>query len=211
MKKNLIIAAAVVALPFATMAQSGFKLGAKVGLNMANIVGTDILETSSKTGLHIGPMAHYGFGDEGKFSVLAELLFDMKGAKYDDVPLSLNYIDIPIMARYRFGFGMYLETGIYFGFLMSASLDGESSYDSVDNNGNAITVDYKDQFSGSDLGYCVGIGYIHQSGFGIGYRYNLGLSDINAADDDVDEFEDVSTNLNTVGQLSLMYYFKWED
>jgi hypothetical protein len=206
--KKILIAAAVVALPFASMAQSGFKLGAKAGLNMANIVGTDILETSSKMGFHVGPMAHYGFGDEGNFSVLAELLFDMKGYKVDDKPFALNYIDVPILARYRFGFGMYLETGFYFGFLMSASYDGESEFDTVDNNGNATKEKYKDSVNGSDFGYCAGIGYIHQSGFGIGYRWNLGLADINkSSDEDID----VETNINSVGQISLMYYFNWED
>lgn len=196
------------ALSITTMAQGeGLKFGAKAGLNMANIVGTDILEASSKTGLHVGPMVNFGLGRNGNFSVLGELLFDMKGCKFRDVPLALNYITVPVMARYRFNFGMYLETGIYFGILMGASVDGESEFDSADSNGNPRKEKVKDSYNGSDLGYTAGIGYIHSSGIGLGYRYNLGLSNINKTSDGFDG----SANLNTVGQVSLMYYFGWDD
>ncbi len=210
--KKILLGTALLAIPFLSSAQEGFKYGGKLGLNMANIVGTDLFEVSSKTGLHIGPIAHYGFGDEGNFSVIGELLFDMKGAKYGDDPLALNYLTIPIMPRYRFNFGMYLETGIYLGFLMGASIDGESSYDDVDADGNTISRNVKDRYEGMDFGYTVGIGYIHESGIGIGYRYNLGLKDIHKPVE-VDGFGDIDidTNIHTVGQISLMYYLNWTD
>lgn len=220
--KTLVLAAMIV--PGVMQAQHGFKVGAKLGLNMANVVDSDVLGNKSKLGLHVGPTLHYGFGDEGRFAIGLDVLYSQKGSKKSDFmtadlkPYSLSYIDVPLYFRFRFGFGLYLETGVDVGLLMSAKYDGnserEESSTTYNNDGDPVTVinkvKIKDETKGVDVGYLFGLGYIHRSGFGIGYRYNLGLTNLNKGSI-FDEDYNGGIALNTVGQISAMYYFKWSD
>lgn len=222
--KTLVLAAMIV--PGVMQAQHGFKVGAKLGLNMANVIDSDILGSKSKLGLHVGPTLHYGFGDEGRFAIGLDMLYSQKGSKRPDPysadlsikPYSLSYLDVPLYFRFRFGFGLYLETGVDVGLLMSAKYDGKSEREETsttyNNDGDPVTVTnkvkIKDETKGVDVGYLFGIGYIHRSGFGIGYRYNLGLSNLNKGSI-FDEDYNGGIALNTVGQISAMYYFKWSD
>ena len=94
------------------------KFGGKLGLNMANIVNTDFVDNKSKLGFHVGPTLHYGFGREGRFGIGLDVLYSQKGSTVVDKPYSLDYIDVPLYFRYRFGFGLYLETGVDLGLPM---------------------------------------------------------------------------------------------
>ncbi|MEO5585920.1 MAG: porin family protein [Flavobacteriales bacterium] len=225
--KTLVLAAMIV--PGVMQAQHGFKVGAKLGLNMANVVDT-YSANKSKLGLHVGPTLHYGFGDEGRFAIGLDLLYSQKGSKSDRYsedlslkPYSLSYLDVPLYFRYRFGFGLYLETGVDVGLLMSAKYDGKSEREETittttyNNAGDPVTVmstnkvKIKDETKGVDVGYLFGLGYIHRSGFGIGYRYNLGLTNLNKGSIFDENYAGTGIALNTVGQISAMYYFKWSD
>lgn len=206
--RTLVIASLI--LPGIMNAQEGFKFGGKLGLNMANIVNTDLANNKSKLGFHAGPTLHYGFGDEGRFGIGLDILYSQKGSKLEDKPYALNYIDVPLYFRYRFGFGLYLEAGVDVGLLMSAKYDGNSEMDATDSNGNPVKEKLKDNLKGTDVGYLVGLGYIHRSGIGIGYRYNLGLTNLNKGSI-YDEDFDGSISLNTVGQISVMYYLGWSE
>jgi len=205
--KNLTqtLAIAALVLPGILKAQEGFKFGGKLGLNMASIVNTDFVDNKSKLGFHVGPTLHYGFGREGRFGIGLDVLYSQKGSTVVDKPYSLDYIDVPLYFRYRFGFGLYLETGVDLGLLMNAKYDGESEVDATE-NGKPVKKKLKDNFSGTDYGFLVGLGYIHRTGIGVGYRYNLGLANISKSTD-----ESASISINTVGQISVMYYFKWSD
>lgn len=210
--KTLVVAAMVV--PGVMQAQHGFKVGGKAGLNMANIVDSDLPGNKSMMGFHAGPTLHYGFGNEGRAGIGLDVLYSQKGCKttYYSVEAktyALSYIDVPIYFRYRFGFGLYLEAGVDVGLLMSAKYDGNSEVDGSDDNGKPIKVKVRDKLKGTDVGFLLGLGYIHRSGIGIGYRYNLGLMNLNKASIFDLEGEDLGLRLNTVGQVSLMYYFNW--
>ncbi|MBL7965307.1 MAG: PorT family protein [Flavobacteriales bacterium] len=218
MKKLLCLAAAATIAAGAMAQGTGLKFGAKAGLNITNLPNNETgWVTKSKMGFHLGGVANYGFGRRGNFSALAELLFDTKGAKVqftnpsggtEDKPFSLSYINIPIQARYRLNFGLYFETGPYLGFLLGARFDGDSEYEDTDSSGNKIMVKYKDDLNGSDFGWAYGLGYINESGWGVGYRGFLGLKDISK--DDPNDL-DVYVMLNTGSQLSFMWMFGWAD
>jgi len=77
MKKLLLTAAIAVFGIIGTQAQD-VSFGAKAGVNFAN-VGGDGSDTDMKTGLHIGVIGEYGLTD--KFSLQAEILYSMQGAK----------------------------------------------------------------------------------------------------------------------------------
>ncbi|MES2812079.1 MAG: porin family protein [Bacteroidota bacterium] len=162
MKKLLLTAAAVFAFGFANAQET--KFGVKAGINMSNF-GGDLDGYDSKIGLLVGGFAEIKLSD--KFAVQPELLFSGVGAKVDDVSLNLNYLAIPVMAKYFATEKFSVEAGPQIGFLMSAKakLDGESE-------------DIKDSFNSTDLGLNLGAGYDFTENISAGLRYNLGLSNI---------------------------------
>ena len=180
MKKLLLSVCAVCAFAFTTNAQE-VTFGAKGGLNLSTIVG-DANNVSSIIGAHIGGMAEISLSE--KFAVQPEVLFSMQGAKDDFGTLNMNYINVPVMAKYFVTEEISLEAGPQVGVLMSSKYDGE---------------DVKDFYSSTDFGFNFGAGYKMESGLNFSLRYNLGLSNIN---DDSNY-----TNINAVMQASVGYFF----
>ena len=221
--KRLLTILSAAAIGTGAMAQGeGLKFGAKAGLNITNTPNTQIgWICSSKIGAHAGGMMNYGLGRNGNFSILAELLFDMKGSKVqtinaqgatEDVPFSLTYLTIPIQARYRFNFGLYAETGPYLGLLLGASLDGDSEYVyDVDDDGNDLKRKVKEDLKGTDFGWAWGVGYINEAGWGVGYRGSFGFNIADPVVDPDNTFFESYVMINTATQLSFLYYFGWDD
>lgn len=167
--------------------------GAKAGVNFATIGGDDTGDTSSRTAFHIGGVAELAISE--KFSVQPELLYSAQGAVEDfegvDVDVKLDYLNIPIMAKYYVADGFSVEAGPQIGFLLSAEADGGGE-----------TVDLKDITNGIDFGVGIGAGYKMESGLNFSARYNLGISNIN----DFEGSDDIS-NQNNVFQISVGYFF----
>lgn len=180
MKKLLLSAFAICAFAFTTNAQE-VTFGAKGGLNLSTIVG-DASNVSYIIGAHIGGMAEISISD--KFAVQPEVLFSMQGAKDDYASLNMNYINLPVMAKYFVTEEISIEAGPQIGVLMSAKYDGE---------------DIKDGYSSLDYGLNFGAGYKMESGLNFSLRYSLGLANIN----DTDRV----TNINAVMQASVGYFF----
>ena len=157
MKKVLLTVAAVMA--FGLMNAQEVKYGAKAGLNMSNF-GGDAEGTDMKVGFQVGGFAEIKVSD--KFAVQPELDFDGT-----TVTENLNYIVVPVMAKYFAAEKFSIEAGPQIGFLMSAKAkaDGES-------------VDIKDEFNSTDFGLNVGFGYDFTENIGVGLRYTAGLSNI---------------------------------
>ena len=160
MKKILLSAVAVIALSMTSQAQE-VEFGAKAGLNIADL-GSDAETSGSRTGFHFGGVAEIKFSE--KFSVQPELLYSMQGAKSDitgnEVETKLDYINLPIMAKYYVMEGLSVEAGPQVGFLMSAITDGN---------------DVKDNTKGIDFGFNIGAGYELSNKIFFQARYNLGL------------------------------------
>ena len=140
---------------------------------------------STLTSIHFGGFAEIKISD--KFAVQPELLYSAQGAKFDGDNLNLNYINIPVMAKYYVADAFSLEAGPQLGFLMSAKADGE---------------DVKDGFNSTDFAFNLGAGYDLNEQMSLGLRYNIGLSDI---EKDLTAGESGSTNSSL--QLSFGYKF----
>lgn len=193
------------------------KFGAKVGLNISNLSG-DVEDTKSLIGAHLGGFAEISISE--KFAIQPELLFSMQGAKSEysesDVDYSyseesktkLNYLNVPILAKYYVAEKFALLAGPQFGILMSAKEDYEFSETlSGTSDSGSESIDAKEFYKSLALSFNLGASYSITENFFVDARYNLGLSSI--AKDYTDEFGD-STSLkinNNVFQFSVGYKF----
>ncbi len=162
--------------------------GIKAGYNSATVQVTDGIDYDSKSGLHLGGLAHIHINKH--FAVQPELVLSCQGGKDgSDAKLKLNYINIPVLGQYMINDGFRLQTGPQVGFLVAAK-----------QKVGDVEVDIEDVFSSVDFSWAFGAGYIFSSGVGIDARYNLGLSNIS----DDSDFE----AKNRVFQVGLFYQFK---
>ena len=200
MKKLFFIAAFGLMSVAATQAQE-IRLGAKGGVNFSNIGGDDItgVDFNSRTGFHIGALVEIPVSE--KFWVQPEVLYNAMGSKATtlntfDSKLNLDYIQIPVMAKYYVVEGLSLEAGPQIAFLVKA--EGETTI-----GDGTITNDLdKDKFSSIDFSLGVGASYRLDMGLFLGARYNFGLTDINDG-----AFGDSKKLNNSVFQLSAGYSF----
>lgn len=185
MKKTVLVMA-ISFLGFAEVNAQDISFGVKGGLNFASITGDNTsLKDDPVTAFNLGVMAEIPVSE--KFSFQPEILYSGQGygtnSGNDDV-VALNYLDLPLMAKYYISKRFSVEAGPQIGFLLSAKED--------DN-------DYKDLFKTTNLAANMGIGYKLDSGLNFGARYSLGLSNIN----------DIGNLKNRTGvlQLTLGYFF----
>ena len=167
MKKILLFTAfAIFAL---TTAQSQeVRLGAKLGVNIASLGGDGygLGSLGSRTSFHIGGLAEIPLA--GKFALQPELLYSSEGADWSfglgNSNLKLDYIRVPVLAKYYIIEGLSAELGPSFGVLVSAK--------SEDN-------DVKDAFKTFDAALAIGASYRLDMGVFFSLRYNKGLLNVN--------------------------------
>ena len=187
---------------FVSVKAQEINFGVKAGLNLASLVGSDDLDDyDMRTSFHFGAVAEIGISD--KFSFQPELLYSAEGAKAEESgfksTLKLDYLVLPLMAKYYLVEGLSVEAGPQIGFLLSAKSKFEGGDESE-------TEDIKDNLKGIDFGVNFGAGYKLDNGLNFGARYNLGLADINDFDDG--ERESSSDKIkNGVIQISVGYSF----
>lgn len=168
------------------------RAGFKIGGNYAN-VGGDIDNTDARIRLHLGAVIEFPVSQ--RFYIQPEVLYSAQGYKIEDAgvenEISLNYLALPIIAKYYVTEQISLETGPQFATLANAS-------NSIDDDSN----EFFDTFESFDFAWSLGAGYKFESGLFFQLRYNLGISNI------------INTNIidinstNAVGQLSVGYLFK---
>jgi opacity protein-like surface antigen len=173
--------------------------GAKAGVNFSDIIGEKVDSFEGLTSFHVRAVAEIQISE--KFSVQPELIYSMQGSDYsedfegDDFEgsVKVNYLNIPLMAKYYVADGFSLEAGPQIGLLVSATDEYEDEED-----------DIKDFLKSTDFGINFGLGYKLESGLNFTARYNIGLSD----NLDADDFEtDGAEYKNSVIQFSVGYFF----
>ncbi len=200
MKKLLFFVATIVLISLVSCAsQRAIEVGAKAGVNIADITGDDIDSFNGRTSFHVGAVVEVPVSD--KFSFQPELMYSSQGSDYSegddyDGSVKVDYLNIPLIAKFYIAEGFSIEAGPQLGLLLSAK-------DEYDWAGDTGEDDWKDYLKGIDFGVNLGLGYKLESGLNFGARYNLGLSDTN---DDIDLLGD-STYKNSVIQFSVGYFF----
>lgn len=163
-----------------------FSFGVKGGLNVASIGGgtlTGVSGLGSKISFHIGGVAEVPISE--KLALQPELLYSAQGTNWNFVGssnLSLDYVNLPILAKYYFLDRLSAEAGPVVGYLINTNDDIE---------------DYKS----IDLGIALGASFKLNDHIFFSIRYQKGISDINNVD------TITVNNQNNVLQLSAGYAF----
>jgi hypothetical protein len=184
--KRIILMAVVAVMAHAAYAQN-VQFGVKAGVNLANFGYDGSSNSKSKVGLNVGALAHIHLNEN--WAVQPEAVFSMQGAEIDNSKAKVNYINIPVLAQYMFANGFRLETGPQLGIQVSAK-----------GKVGDVEVDVDNAYKSTDFGWAFGAGYLFPgTGIGVDARYNLGISDISKAPQDLK---------NRVWQFGLFYQFK---
>jgi hypothetical protein len=192
MKKIILL------LPLACLAgfvSAQIRFGLKAGYNLSTLIysGTSSLAgEKALSGFNGGVYASIPFSKS--FSLQPEILYSEQGAGFQNSgaqgKLQYDYLNIPVLVRYKLPQGLFLETGLQLGILLSAK---------EKNNGNDF--DIRSATYSPDYAWAMGLGYqIPDKNFGVDLRYNLGLINIAKSASDVNV-------RNSVFQFDVFYTF----
>lgn len=187
-KKIILTAIAVMAFAFTNAQETRF--GVKGGLNIATIGGAN--NADALIGFQLGGFAEINVWK--KLYIQPELLFSAQGARYNnynfngrDYSVNLNYLNVPVVAKYYITKAFTVEAGPQIGFLVSSK--------NIDNKKSV------------DLGFNFGGGYNFTDNFSVGIRYTAGLSSIYNDDRYNDGYYYNDRYTNNVLALTAAYKF----
>lgn len=152
----------------ALMAQHVPKFGIKGGVNISDIDWS--INMDKRIAPHVGLMAHIHLAPQ--WALQPELMYSAEGAKQavsgGEVTWKTDYVNIPVMVQYMFNNGFRIEAGPQLGLLVNSEIEDDDD----------VEEDLDDVFKSTNVSLGLGLSYLTYSGFGVGARYNHGLSDI---------------------------------
>ena len=174
MKKSILFMAAFVLSTTFAAAQEYVYFGIKGGVNFSTFSGdgfSDFNDESARTAYHLGLLAEVPVSD--RFSVQPEVLYSAQGfdiiRREDnaDIKHQLDYVNIPVLAKFYLTDGFSLEAGPQLGFIVNDQIgDGDNDVNFYDDGRN-------------DLDVSLGLGASYKfNNFFLYGRYNAGLTDI---------------------------------
>lgn len=204
--KNILSIAVLVAISLSANAQQSFKIGPKAGINFSTL--SNVAKGKMLPGFYVGAVAEMKFTE--KFSFQPELVYSSQGVKnvYTETLAAvsvrhhnhdkLEYINLPLLAKYYFTKGFSVELGPQFGLLLKATNKDEITTNNVEVKKNT---DFKHEVNSFDFGIGAGLAYDISNGFFVNARYNLGLTNVGKSN----QYYDGSKN--RVTQLGVGYKF----
>lgn len=177
MRKFVLIA--VLTAAFLSNLNAQLSIGAKAGINVANIITDDGYKKNGLENVilpHFGAMLEIGMGEH--FALQPEANFIQKGFNnsVNDVKWQFNYLDLHLMLKYKFNLGplrAYVDAGPTAGYALNAS--------KADND-----VDFDlEKMKQAELGIAGGLGLGFDLGPGVLFvdgRYMMSLSNLNEDD-----------------------------
>lgn len=157
--------------------KSSFAYGAKFGLSISELKGSDNLK-SLRSSFSVGLVSEYMINE--RYALQAEFLYSRQGStnrgneqgSYFEKRVDLNYFNFPILGKYYIKKSLAFELGPQLGYLMSANYESKQA-------GNSQRYSVEEDFEKLDISLAAGISYKTDWGFLVGARYSLGLNDIN--------------------------------
>lgn len=183
--KNIVKISAAFLLVFglsttsnAQVSDTSPQFGVKGGVNFSNIYNEEVDDNNVLTSFNAGVFAEFPVSEF--ISIQPELLYSRKGAElvYDNIvsgtaKFKLNYIEAPVLLKFNLGENFNIHAGPYFAYLIDAKVTNESDSGNFDFEENYDN----DDFNKFDVGLAAGVG-VNFEGFGVGVRYNYGLSTV---------------------------------
>ena len=214
MKKYVLLVATTLIFGTSTMIAQDVKLGAKAGVNFAKLSGEALEDADGRTGFHVGFLAEMPLSE--RFAIQPELVYSQQGLQskesFDgtefETKVKLDYLNVPVMAKFYLIDGLSIEAGPQFGFNINAKQELEVTGGDTDGDFEITGEDdIKDEVSGFDLGIGGGLAYQLDNGLFFQGRYIYGLSNVPEDVDDA-QGEDVEDDLvNSVLSLSVGFKF----
>ncbi len=206
--KKLVFLAAIAVMSVSAVQAQEVRLGVKGGVNFATFNGDNLGDIKSRTGFHIGGLVEVPISE--RFSVQPEILYSAQGAEFKEsgreagVDYSyefknkLDYISVPVMAKFYVIDGLAIEAGPQVSFLTSSKSEYEGQLGGITVSGDS------DLESISKIDFSLGVGASYRIPMGVffGARYNFGLTNVNDGDN-----ADNNKIHNNVFQLSAGYSF----
>ena len=181
MKRTLLFL--LICLGAAPLAQA--QLGAKGGLNVAELTGRDGETASYKAFYHVG--VFYEFKLAGPVSIQPEVQYSVAGGQLrsalTDYETKLHYVTVPVLAKATFG-PVFAELGPQFGVLVGANQSGRFQVGLAPDGTPAYANESRPatgSFKRGDFSVVGGVGLKLAGGFSLGGRVVAGLNDINDA------------------------------
>ncbi|WP_410005349.1 porin family protein [Aequorivita nionensis] len=205
--KKLLLFTAVALFAFTTAQSQEFRIGAKAGVNIASLGGDSYYgglgSLGSRTSFHIGGLVEIPL--MGKFSLQPELLYSSEGSDWSFGTFSdgtkLDFIRIPVLAKFYIIEGLSAEAGPVFGVLVNA----EGTFYNDDDD--LVSGDAKDYYRSFDAQFGIGASYRLNMGVFFSLRYNKGLLNVNE-EYEIDGYKyNTGKNQSNVFQISAGYSF----
>jgi opacity protein-like surface antigen len=197
MKKTfLLLVIAIIGVGTTSNAQEYWNFGVKGGANFSNMTSDGFENNNSRTGFHLGVLAEIRVSD--RFSVQPEVLYSTQGTKDEGANFTdeykLDYVQVPIIAKFYVIDGLALEAGPSFNFLANEEYKYES---------NILDIRSDSELASSfELGGALGASYNFNNGFFLNGRYTQGFTDVF----DGDSFDDDAIKNNGF-QLGVGFQF----
>ncbi|MBP3779084.1 MAG: PorT family protein [Prevotella sp.] len=198
MKKILMIAAMMVAT-VAAKAQfepGTFTLQPKVGVTLATISSDN---TKFKFGMAAGIEGQYQLNNW--FGLSAAVMYSQQGFKAKDIDLkgNIEYINVPVMAKFYVTKGLSLNVGVQPGFMTKA----KAKLSGKDQN-------FKDECNKVDFSIPLSIAYEFENGLTFEARYTTGLTNVgkDVFDSSYSSWDKAYQNKNEVLMLTVGYKFE---
>ena len=175
MQKVLLLLGALAGLAGSAQGQT-IRYGLKAGVSLAQLTSFNSEVSQSRVGVTAGLMADAALGE--RLALHPELLFSQKGQRFEGSGpggftstdlLRLNYLDLPILLRLKFG-NFFAEAGPQAGYLLSANSSHTQSPTPYSTSSNTT-----EGLRRLDAGYVVGMGYQLLGRWEVNARYNGGL------------------------------------
>lgn len=165
----------------------GFSWGVRAGLNIPTMgeksKGDAGFDYKSKTGFHVGVITDFSLSKS--FYIQPGLYFTTKGTKMkmDETTLkaNLSYLQIPVLASYRFDLGgnmkLHINAGPYVGYGIGGKIKGGGAKIDAFGTADEDSDEMKGGLKRFDFGLGFGAGVSYDKIY-VGLNYDLGLSNI---------------------------------
>lgn len=168
------------------------QFGLGLGINASTLRADWGVDNYSKAGLNFGTYVKFRFNKV--IGLQPGVQLSSQGADFEeDVSISTLYIQVPVVLKLYAFRGLNFDIGPQIGVLTYAKL-----FSGVDNESE----DWMDMFTPVDIALRLGINYEFNFGLCITTHYNIGLTNVNDADDR----SEFPVNIG-VFQLGVAYYF----